>query len=143
MFIRTFDADHVGSHRSSFDMTLLAVFDFLNGQLQLLDLIGGGPENIIHGAGDLYVTVFGGRTRKIGTLLGRGLTFEQAMEELKGVTLESIVIATRTARAVKKLAARGVVSLDDYPLLMHVDEIINNGAEVDIPWEKFTMVVEK
>ena len=105
--------------------------------------IGGGPENIIHGAGDLYVTVFGGRTRKIGTLLGRGLTFDQAMEELKGVTLESIVIATRTARAVKKLAARGVVSLDDYPLLMHVDEIINQGAEVNIPWEKFTMCVEK
>jgi glycerol-3-phosphate dehydrogenase (NAD(P)+) len=111
--------------------------------MQLLALIGGGPENIIHGAGDLYVTVFGGRTRKIGTLLGRGLTFDQAMEELKGVTLESIVIATRTARAVKKLAARGVVSLDDYPLLMHVDEIINQGAEVNIPWEKFTMVVEK
>jgi stage IV sporulation protein B len=80
---------------------------------------------------------------KIGTLLGRGLTFDQAMEELKGVTLESIVIATRTARAVRKLAARGVVSLDDYPLLMHVDEIINQGAEVNIPWEKFTMFVEK
>ena len=102
--------------------------------IRLLALIGGGPENIIHGAGDLYVTVFGGRTRKIGTLLGRGLTFDQAMEELKGVTLESIVIATRT---------RGVVSLDDYPLLMHVDEIINQGAEVNIPWEKFTMFVEK
>ena len=111
--------------------------------MKLLDLIGGGPENIIHGAGDLYVTIFGGRTRRIGTLLGRGLTFDEAMAELKGVTLESIVIATRTARAVKKLAERGVVSLDDYPLLMHVDEIINHGAEVDIPWDKFTMVVEK
>src|SRR5699024_12249764 len=32
--------------------------------IRLLDLIGGKPENIIHGAGDLYVTVFGGRTRK-------------------------------------------------------------------------------
>ena len=89
----------------------------------------------------LYVTIFGGRTRRIGTLLGRGLTFDQAMEELKGVTLESIVIATRTARAVRKLAERGVVSLDDYPLLMHVDEIINRGAEVNIPWEKFTTVM--
>ena len=106
--------------------------------IQLLKLIGGGPENIIHGAGDLYVTVFGGRTRKIGTLLGRGLSFDEAMQELQGVTLESIVIATRTARAVRKLAARGLVSLDDYPLLMHVDEIINQGAEVNIPWEKFT-----
>ena len=110
--------------------------------MQLLALIGGGPENIIHGAGDLYVTIFGGRTRRIGTLLGRGLTFDQAMEELKGVTLESIVIATRTARAVRKLAERGVVSLDDYPLLMHVDEIINRGAEVNIPWEKFTTVIQ-
>ena len=64
------------------------------------------------------------------------------MEELKGVTLESIVIATRTARAVRKLAERGVVSLDDYPLLMHVDEIINRGAEVNIPWEKFTTVIQ-
>ena len=108
----------------------------------MLALIGGGPENIIHGAGDLYVTIFGGRTRRIGTLLGRGLTFDQAMEELKGVTLESIVIATRTARAVRKLAERGMVSLDDYPLLMHVDEIINRGAEVNIPWEKFTTVVQ-
>ena len=63
------------------------------------------------------------------------------MEELKGVTLESIVIATRTARAVRKLAERGVVSLDDYPLLMHVDEIINRGAQVNIPWEKFTTVM--
>ena len=110
--------------------------------IHLLELIHGGPENIIHGAGDLYVTVFGGRTRKIGTLLGRGLTFDQAMEELQGVTLESIVIATRTARAVRKLAERGVVSLDDFPLLMHVDAIINEGAEVNIPWEKFTTVVE-
>jgi glycerol-3-phosphate dehydrogenase (NAD(P)+) len=109
--------------------------------MQLLALIGGGPENIIHGAGDLYVTIFGGRTRRIGTLLGRGLTFDQAMEELKGVTLESIVIATRTARAVRKLAERGLVSLDDYPLLMHVDEIINRGAQVNIPWEKFTTVM--
>ncbi len=105
---------------------------------RLLELIGGKPENIVHGAGDLYVTVFGGRTRKIGTLLGRGLSFEQAMEELKGVTLESIVIATRTARAVRKLAERGVVRLEDYPLLMHVDSIINGGQEVNIPWKAFT-----
>ena len=108
----------------------------------LLSLIGGGPENIVYGAGDLYVTIFGGRTRKIGTLLGKGLTFDEAMKELEGVTLESIVIATRTARAVRKLAARGIVDADEYPLLMHVDEIINHGVEVDIPWKKFTEIRE-
>ena len=105
---------------------------------KLLNLVGGKPEYLVHGVGDLYVTVFGGRTRMIGTLLGRGLTFEQAMEDLKGVTLESIVIATRTARAVKKLAERGKVDLKEYLLLMHIDAILNQGAEVDIPWDAFT-----
>lgn len=104
---------------------------------QLLNLVGGGEENIIYGAGDLYVTIFGGRTRKIGTLLGRGMSFDDAMEELAGVTLESIVIATRTAKAVRRLAENGKVDLADFPLLMHVDDIINKGAEVDIPWKAF------
>ena len=40
----------------------------------LLKLSGGGDDNIAWGAGDLYVTVFGGRSRMIGTLLGRGLS---------------------------------------------------------------------
>ncbi|MGL4282800.1 glycerol-3-phosphate dehydrogenase [Eubacterium aggregans] len=103
----------------------------------LLNIVDGLEENIVYGAGDLYVTIFGGRTRKIGTLLGWGMTFKAAMEELAGVTLESIVIATRTARAVKALAKNGQVYLDAFPLLMHVDAIINEGAEVDIPWKAF------
>ena len=104
---------------------------------RLLRLIGGGEDHIMLGAGDLYVTVFGGRTRLIGTLLGKGLSFDEAMAELQGVTLESIVIATRTARAVRKLIAKGIVSATDFPLLLHVDEIINGDAKVDIPWHAF------
>jgi glycerol-3-phosphate dehydrogenase (NAD(P)+) len=103
----------------------------------LLALIGGGDENIVWGAGDLYVTVFGGRTRKIGTLLGRGLSFEQAMRELDGVTLESIVIATRTARAVRRMIDLGRARAKDFPLLLHIDDIINQGRPVDIPWHDF------
>ncbi len=104
---------------------------------KLLALCGGGGDKIVYGAGDLYVTVFGGRTRKIGTLLGRGLSFEEAMRELDGVTLESIVIATRTARAVRRLLEAGKAKSKDFPLLLHVDEIINGGKPVDIPWSSF------
>ena len=68
---------------------------------------------------------------------GRGMSFDDAMEELAGVTLESIVIATRTAKAVRRLAENGKVDLADFPLRMHVDDIINKGAEVDIPWKAF------
>ena len=101
---------------------------------RLLKLVGGEDENIYLGAGDLYVTVFGGRTRKIGTLLGRGMAFDEAMRALSGVTLESVVIATRTARAVRRLVERNAARVEDFPLLFHVDEIINGGAPVNVPW---------
>lgn len=104
----------------------------------LLKIVGGGEENIILSAGDLYVTVFGGRTRKLGTLLGQGFSIEESLKRLEGVTLESTVIATRTARGVRHLAERGVVKLSDFPLLMHVDSILNSGAvAANIPWEDF------
>ncbi|NLD60555.1 MAG: glycerol-3-phosphate dehydrogenase [Clostridiales bacterium] len=104
---------------------------------KLLRLVGGDDDNIVYGAGDLYVTVFGGRTRLIGTLLGKGLSFGEAMRELEGVTLESVVIATRTARAVRRKIELGEVKADDFPLLLHVDDILNREAPVDIPWKKF------
>ena len=98
-------------------------------------------ENITVGAGDLYVTVYGGRTRLVGILLGRGLNIDEAKAELNGVTLESLVVAERVARAIKVAANLGKVNADDFPLLMHVDEIITQKKEVNIPWENFTFTV--
>ena len=100
-------------------------------------------ENMSVGYGDLYVTVYGGRTRLVGILLGRGLNIDEAKEELNGVTLESLVVAERVARAMKVAAANGVVDANDFPLLMHVDEIICQKKEVNLPWEKFTFNYEK
>ena len=106
---------------------------------KLLDLQGAGTlENLCVGAGDLYVTVYGGRTRLVGILLGRGLTIDEAKEELKGVTLESLVVAERVARAVKKHVAAGRLDAADFPLLMHTDEILTQKKPVNIPWESFT-----
>ena len=103
----------------------------------LADAIGASEDNIIFGAGDLYVTIYGGRTRMIGTLLGRGLTFEQARAELKGVTLESVAITTCAAAAVRKKIERGELAERDFPLLLHCDDLINHGAQVNIPWDRF------
>ena len=106
---------------------------------KLLDLQGAGTlENLSVGAGDLYVTVYGGRTRLVGILLGRGLDIDEAKEELAGVTLESLVVAERVARAVKKHIAKGKLSAKDFPLLLHIDEILTQKAPVNIPWEAFT-----
>lgn len=108
--------------------------------MRKLLLIQGADDfdNLVLGAGDLYVTVYGGRTRFVGILLGRGLNIDEAKEELKGVTLESLVVAERVARAINVKAERGEVDIKEFPLLMHIDEIITQKKEVNIPWEEFT-----
>ncbi|MGE4485584.1 MAG: glycerol-3-phosphate dehydrogenase [Oscillospiraceae bacterium] len=108
----------------------------------LLRLCGEKDSNIMLAAGDLYVTVFGGRTRKIGTLLGTGLGIEEALETLSGVTLESIVITKRMARAVGVLKARGEIPNDAFPLLCHIGELVEGKTKRDIPWGKFEREVE-
>ena len=104
---------------------------------RILKHLGVDDDNIIFGAGDLYVTIYGGRTRMIGTLLGRGMKFEEAKAALNGVTLESLVIATRAAAAIRRKIELGVLQAKDFPLLLHCDDIINNGVEVNIPWQQF------
>lgn len=104
---------------------------------RILKHINVSDDNIIFGAGDLYVTVYGGRTRMIGTLLGRGLSFAEATAQLKGVTLESLVIATRAAAAIRRKIELGELDAKDFPLLLHCDDIINHDVPVNIPWQDF------
>lgn len=97
-------------------------------------------NNLCVGVGDLYVTVYGGRTRLVGILLGKGLNIDEAKAELNGVTLESLVVAVRVARAVKLNIEKGTLNKEDLPLLLHIDEILSEKKSVDIPWEAFTFV---
>ena len=100
---------------------------------RLLKLVRAGDDKILYGTGDLYVTVFGGRTRMIGTLLGRGMTFTQAREELKGVTLESVAITKVVIEALKKQS----IGTDRFPLLNHIYSMITENVTVNIPWKFF------
>ena len=106
---------------------------------RLLDYQGALTlNNLGVGLGDLYVTVYGGRTRLVGILLGRGLNIDEAKAELAGVTLESLVVAERVARAIKVAAGKGILDKKDFPLLLHIDEILTEKKAVNIPWEAFT-----
>lgn len=122
--------DHNNSESALFQESVKEMLD-------LLKIVNGGVENIMFAAGDLNVTVAAGRSRTAGLLLGKGYTIDEVTEQLKGQTLEAIVIATRTARAVKALAKAGKVNLEDFPLLMHVDELLSGTAKLNIPWKKF------
>ena len=107
---------------------------------RILALVGGGAQNIVYAAGDLYVTIFGGRTRRLGALLGYGLPFAEAMERLSGITLESVVIAERTIRAVEARALAGDADKRDFPLLFHIGKLLSGETGVPIPWEAFETV---
>lgn len=101
--------------------------------IRLLKIAGGRENEILYNAGDLYVTVFGGRTRMIGTLLGRGMKYSQAREKLKGVTLESVAIAQVVIEALKR---RGE-DLSEFPLLCHIYDMITKNITADVPWTSF------
>ena len=105
--------------------------------LRLVHLLGGQTESVIYATSDLYVTINSGRNRRLGEALGSGLTIQQALESFPGLTLESIPIITRAARALRKRHELGTCNFNKFPLLRHLDEIINQGAPVRIPWNEF------
>jgi glycerol-3-phosphate dehydrogenase (NAD(P)+) len=104
---------------------------------KLLDLFGYSNDNLFYGIGDMYVTIFGGRTRKIGTLLGMGHNLEYTLKELSGITLEALVIAKRTGKALLTFIDLKKAKKEDYPLFLHIYDIIANNAPVNIPWSDF------
>ena len=105
---------------------------------KLLRMQGADEDSTVIGIGDLYVTVYGGRTRKIGILLGEGKTYQEAMDILAGVTLESLVVARRVAKAIYRKAELGMVDLREFPLMTHVNDVLDNGKDAQLPWECFT-----
>ena len=105
---------------------------------KLLRMQGADEDSTVIGIGDLYVTVYGGRTRKIGILLGEGKTYQEAMDILAGGTLESLVVARRVAKAIYRKAELGMVDLREFPLMTHVNDVLDNGKDAQLPWESFT-----
>jgi glycerol-3-phosphate dehydrogenase (NAD(P)+) len=104
---------------------------------KMIALVGGGPENIVYAAGDLYVTIFGGRTRALGIRLGRGMRLGEALNELNGVTLESVVIAKRTIAAMAEWVEMGIAKREDFPLLHHIAGLLNDEEPKPLDWTAF------
>jgi glycerol-3-phosphate dehydrogenase (NAD(P)+) len=61
------------------------------------------------------------------------------MDELKGITIESLVIAERVARAVNIQAQDGKLNLEDFPLMSHIDAVLKGASAADLPWAKFLL----
>lgn len=52
--------------------------------------------------------------------------------------MESLVITRIMGNAIRRKAELGLVNLEDFPLLMHIVDILDHGkADSDMPWESF------
>jgi glycerol-3-phosphate dehydrogenase (NAD(P)+) len=89
------------------------------------------------GAGDLYVTCQGGRSIRLGRLLGLGHSLAEAREIMAGETLEAAECVLVMGGALPKLAARGLVSSDDFPLMRALVDIVVHGRPPDLSLDAF------
>jgi glycerol-3-phosphate dehydrogenase (NAD(P)+) len=89
------------------------------------------------GAGDLYVTCVGGRTIRLGTLLGKGHSIVEAREILAGLTLEGAAIIEVLGRALPRLEAQGLVGPTDLPLLRSLIAVIAHGKPLELRLDAF------
>lgn len=106
---------------------------------RLARFYGGQVDGLLAltGPGDLFVTVFGGRNSGLGKLLGQGHGFDEAVDKMNHVTLEGVNIMLTVVEALQKLEDRQILSTTDFPLLMHLYEVVHDGKAVNIPWETF------
>jgi glycerol-3-phosphate dehydrogenase (NAD(P)+) len=104
---------------------------------ELAGLVGGDPATPLGlvGVGDLLVTLHA-RSVRLGRTLGRGLTYEEAVREMPGVTLEGAATIGVVGRALEVLDATGRTTPDRLPLMRHMVSVID-GAPVQIPFERF------
>lgn len=109
---------------------------------RMLQIVGGTRSFAygLPGAGDLYVTCMGGRTVRLGGLLGRGHTYAEAREIMAGETLESAAIVRAMSEMLPKLEARGVVGPHEFPLLRALIAIVVEGRAVELPLATFFQV---
>jgi glycerol-3-phosphate dehydrogenase (NAD(P)+) len=100
---------------------------------------GGDPRQVPHlaGAGDLIVTTSGGRSSRLGRLLGLGLLFDEARAQMAGDTLESADTVRVVGGALPQLYADGRLRPGSLPLMEHLHEIIVEGRPVAMPFDRF------
>ncbi len=87
------------------------------------------------GAGDLYVSVLGGRNAKLGSYLGQGYLFKSIIKkQMKGITVEGAEVVKSAGKKILTL-----VGQNKLPLLKALLNSINRNKKLKIDWKQFTI----
>ena len=86
------------------------------------------------GAGDLYVSILGGRNAKLGYYLGKGLLYKSIVKkQMKNITVEG-------AELIKSSGSKilSIVGQNKLPLLKSLIKAIKKNKRLKIDWKQFT-----
>ncbi len=105
---------------------------------RIVGLLGGDTANVtwLPGVGDQYVTCVGGRTIRLGRLLGSGRTYTEAVQEMAGETLEGAYIIAQMAQVLPVWEREGKIGPRDLPLMRMLCRVITEDAAVAVPFEE-------
>jgi glycerol-3-phosphate dehydrogenase (NAD(P)+) len=105
----------------------------------LVKLLGGGLETVfsLPGAGDLYVTTQGGRNSRMGRLLGLGMAYSEAVEEMPNETIEGVDAVVAIMPAINQMIERGQIAPDALPLLRTLYQVVTRNTPVNMDFNTF------
>jgi glycerol-3-phosphate dehydrogenase (NAD(P)+) len=106
---------------------------------QLVQAMGGGMETVfsLPGAGDLYVTTQGGRNSRMGRLLGMGMRYADAVEEMPNETVEGVDATIAIAPSVERMIASGRLPENAMPLLRRLYKILTQNEPAEFDFNRF------
>lgn len=102
----------------------------------IVQKFGGNIETAygLAGAGDLYVSILGGRNAKLGFYLGKGFLYKSIVrKQMKNITVEG-------AELIKSSGAKilSLVGQKKLPLLKSLIKAIRGNEKLKIDWKQFT-----
>jgi len=107
-------------------------------EMKLITQRFGGDVTTVYGlagAGDLYVSVLGGRNAKLGSFLGKGFLYKSIIKkQMKGITVEGAEVVKSSGKKILSL-----VGDKKLPLLKCLVNAINGNKKLIIDWKQFTI----
>ena len=103
----------------------------------IIEKFGGELKTVfgLAGAGDLYVSVLGGRNAKLGYYLGKGYLYKSIIKkEMKNITVEGADVVKSSGRKILNL-----VGQKKLPLLKSLLNSIIGNKKLKIDWKQFTI----